>query len=581
MTPSKFPAEYVEQDGIFAPKDRPISWGYSDGEGVEERIVSIVKDTPDISCLSPDLRKRMTDWATQYHLTPRRANLMRPIEHLFKGRILEVGAGCGAITRFLGETGADVFAVEGSPRRARAARARTRDLPNVTVIVDNAENVEFEEKFSVVTLIGVLEYARIYVSGDDPIDNMLQTLRSRLAPGGALVIAIENQLGLKYFAGAKEDHTARRFFGIEDLYTDKTVVTFGKVELQRRLKAAGFQDCQWLYPFPDYKLPTTVLSEEAFTSGHDLSDLFAGSNFDDPQAPQPATFSLEQAWRPIARNGLAGDLANSFLIVCRAEAPSKKASPTSGPLAWHYSVDRHPAFAKQAVFETGLNGLTVRRKLLSGATPPDGPLHIHLADEPFATGKLWSGDLGKILNKPGWTADQVGQWLGVWRDALLADARLERPAKPGSLDIPGSYLDALPFNLVFQPDGKAHFIDLEWVWDEALPLPYLAYRALSKSLWRVTSCAKPARRRHLTAAFLMQDALRQIGITVDINTMRSFEERERALASIVASGVARRSRPSPLRFYARRLKVRSGHSDSLPTKLVRRVRRMMETGKAR
>ena len=35
---------------------------------------------------------------------------------------------------------------------------------------------------------------------------MLQRVRSLLKPEGKLIVAIENQLGLKYFAGAPEDH---------------------------------------------------------------------------------------------------------------------------------------------------------------------------------------------------------------------------------------------------------------------------------------------------------------------------------------------------------------------------------------
>lgn len=60
---------------------------------------------------------------------------MRPFENDLHGDILEIGAGCGAITRYLGECGGNVLALEGS-QDAAIARARTRDLQNVTVVSD-------------------------------------------------------------------------------------------------------------------------------------------------------------------------------------------------------------------------------------------------------------------------------------------------------------------------------------------------------------------------------------------------------------------------------------------------------------
>ncbi len=60
-----------------------------------------------------------------------------------------------------------------------------------------------KETFDVVTLIGVLEYARVY-GGPGGEVKLLQQARSYLKPDGLLVLAMENQLGLKYFAGIPE-----------------------------------------------------------------------------------------------------------------------------------------------------------------------------------------------------------------------------------------------------------------------------------------------------------------------------------------------------------------------------------------
>ena len=111
------------------------SIAYSDGDEVEQRIGNIIGQATDISVLSTELSQKFTDWASLYHLSSSRANILRPMESILKGAdVLEIGAGCGAITRYLGEIGANVVALEGSLRRAAIARSRTRDLDNVEVV---------------------------------------------------------------------------------------------------------------------------------------------------------------------------------------------------------------------------------------------------------------------------------------------------------------------------------------------------------------------------------------------------------------------------------------------------------------
>ena len=124
-----------------------------------------------------------------------------------------------------------------------------------------------ERRFDVVVAVGVLEYAPAYVDGRDPVVAFLERARAFLKPTGVLLIAIENQLGLKYFAGVAEDHTGELFFGVQDRYEEQhRYVTYGRGELACQAEAAGFPSVEYLYPFPDYKLPTLLFTHEALTS---------------------------------------------------------------------------------------------------------------------------------------------------------------------------------------------------------------------------------------------------------------------------------------------------------------------------
>ena len=135
---------------------------YSDGAATEQLIYDALKTSVDRSCNSTELQAKIVDWATEYHFTPVRHNLLRHLDFQPGIKVLELGAGCGAITRQLGETGATITAIEGSLARARAASERCRDLPNVKVHCSDFNNIALEPVYDVVTLIGVLEYLAVF-----------------------------------------------------------------------------------------------------------------------------------------------------------------------------------------------------------------------------------------------------------------------------------------------------------------------------------------------------------------------------------------------------------------------------------
>ncbi len=86
------------------------------------------------------------------------------------------------------------------------------------------------------------------------------------------MIAIENRLGLKYFAGCMEDHLGTYFSGIEDYAGGGEVRTFVRSRLERMLAESGLGEYSFYYPYPDYKFMTAVYSDERLPKPGELYD---------------------------------------------------------------------------------------------------------------------------------------------------------------------------------------------------------------------------------------------------------------------------------------------------------------------
>lgn len=525
------------QQGFWRRADAH-AFAYSDGDAVEQRIRDIVRDCADVSVLSEALSRAIDDWPTLYHLGKGRANLLRPFGPLLQGRILEIGCGCGAITRALGESGGQVLALEGSAVRAGIAASRCRDLTNVTVVCDSFDQFEALEPFDVVTLIGVLEYARKYFNADpgqDPVVATIERAKSFLRPGGTLVIAIENQLGLKYFAGSPEDHHGIPMYGIEDLYQPHDAVTFGKLELSKLLQRGGLVAQQWWYPFPDYKFPISILSEHGVGDAKaDLSPLLQNSALLDPQ-PAPTSFSLESAWLPVFRNGLAGALANSFLVLASSEV---RATPADRVLAYHYASNRRSSFAKQVAFVRNEDGsVAVRHTPLYSAseTNSSGELAIEFEEAEFIAGRHWQKELVRIVNRPGWTIDDVESWASVWFKAFLQQAAMEPDVVfDKNTLVAGDHFDAVPRNLIVRPDGVGVFFDQEWRMAESIPLGLVIFRGLGLSFFGVTSVAAPHEGVPLDVKQLLLTLGHRMGVALDVDDVQAYVASENRIQHSVA-----------------------------------------------
>lgn len=202
-----------------------------------------------------------------YHLSPQRHFLLSPINITPKDTVLELGAGCGAVTGYLCQKAKHVTAIELNPLRAKIIKQRHRNHHNLKVIIGNLKNYQPLQKFDFIILIGLLEYAGRFFQPQAPHIlyppiKLLKHIKPWLKPKGHIIIGIENKLGYKYIMGKYEDHYyKRRFESINNYPHYNGIATFSKNELVEIFHQAGFKTFTFFYPFPDYKHPTLILDD--------------------------------------------------------------------------------------------------------------------------------------------------------------------------------------------------------------------------------------------------------------------------------------------------------------------------------
>lgn len=507
---------YVKNEfGVYSRSDSG-KFAYSDGPAQEEYLIRFLTGCKDKRVLSQELLEAKKDWPTLYHVSQLRANLLRPLKPRIEGKdVLELGAGCGAITRYLGETAGHVTALEGSPVRARIAALRCSDLSRVEVCQDKIQDFTTDRRYDIVTLIGVLEYARVYDDSPCPERRLLEIARSFLKPDGALLLAIENRMGLKYLVGYPEDHVGRPYFGVHGCYGSRTPVTFGRLELEQLLERAGFSHRKLFVPLPDYKLPLTVIHPAGLDGTEpnvDLVPLATYSIASDIQTTSRPAFSYEAGYKSIIANGLLADLCNSFLYL--AGTSEQSVSNDESILVSHYGVDRKAPFAKVTLFTRNNGQLIVSRHRLAPEMDEvsQGLTSKFPETEPYLPYSAYQSELLDILNRPGWHTAHLAAWAKPWIEHLCSIARSFR----GAQLLPPEAIDMLPLNYLRDDKQNLVVIDTEWRYTGGAPvrLDYVLLTGLYNSFGRINSVAPPAPGQVLDVSAVITEILTTFGITI-------------------------------------------------------------------
>ncbi len=414
-----------------------------DGDGSEAKIYETLKAAPDVSLGVDALVADAATWHERVHLDPSRANLLRPLALPARARVLEVGASCGVVTRYLGESGFMVDALEVTPSRARVARERCRDLSLVEVFVGDVSDVPSHEEYDLVIVTDLADH-HDGIGQPDGYLAFLQACADRLSPKGSLILATANKLGVKYLVGAPSNPTMRGAGATESGPSSGSTRVLSRVELEALLERVGLVP-QTLAAFPDHLFTRMMASPSSLPKAF-RHLLYHIPDFPspDPVSPRPRLTDEGLMWESLVEAGLAVDTANSFVVL--AGKGRKSSLWPRGLAASYLSLGRRSIWS--TVTRVHVSGESARfesKRLYPGRDEP--PIRLREYSEPALLGT----DLVAFCRDA--SDEAVERILQRWSEVVE-----QRKSAGDEIS-----LDLVPHNVILQSDGTLAVFDEEWM----------------------------------------------------------------------------------------------------------------------
>ena len=461
---------------------------YCDGD-VEDELLKIARDYAEVEYQRIIEERR--SWPVLYHLSGLRETIVEWLPIGSNDKVLEIGAGCGAITGALSRKAGEVTCIDLSGKRSRINAYRHMEAGNVTIHVGNFQDVEPDLPcdYDYICLIGVFEYAQAYIESGKPYESFLNIIKKHLKPEGHIAIAIENKFGLKYWAGCREDHLGTYFSGLENYPDGGVVRTFTRDGLLGIAKQCGFGQAQMYYPYPDYKFMTCLFSDERLPKVGELS-----SNLQNFDRDRLLLFDEKKVFDTIIQEGQFPLFSNSYMLLL---------GPRLDVQYVKYSNDRKAEFRIKTVQRADAQektGKIIEKHPLS----KEAWKHIEHTAEVYR--KLTERYMGGGLAVNRCCLERTGadnspllrlEYVEGRRLEELLDDCLERNDIDGFQRLFGEYLERISYgkevkisnydlifaNLIIPEDAedknnKWNVIDYEWSFEKDIDIKEIAFRAV-------------------------------------------------------------------------------------------------------
>ncbi len=115
-----------------------------------------------------------------------------------------------------------------------------------------------EKKFDAILLANVLEHSGDLCGSTE----VLLSCKNHLHENGQIIVACDNSLGMRYWAGMNQGDSEMSFFArIQGKETERNSREFTRVELEKMIADAGLVCDEFYYPYPNTAFPMAVYSD--------------------------------------------------------------------------------------------------------------------------------------------------------------------------------------------------------------------------------------------------------------------------------------------------------------------------------
>lgn len=240
-----------------------------------------------------------------YALSDMRENLLEWFDFEENASLLQVGSDYGALTGLFARRVGQVTVLDDEGANLEVNRMRHGAAENVSYVPGSLMDYT-GNGFDYVVMVGSLRAAGASAHGsagasahgsvaasphDCSCQAQIDKAKSLLKPGGKLILAVCNRLGLKYQAGAKPDS-----------------VRLSRVETAELFGHGG--TLEFYYPMPDYRLPLTIYSDSYLPAKGDLTHAILAYDY-----PKYLRFDLGRMYDEVCEGKQFETFANSFLTI--------------------------------------------------------------------------------------------------------------------------------------------------------------------------------------------------------------------------------------------------------------------------
>lgn len=401
-----------------------------------------------------------------------RENILNWYNFKEEASILELNAHYGEITGMLSKRVQTIVAIEENRKCASIIEKRHKDKRNLEIIVGNFENVNLQEKFDYIVIIGM----------EEKIEKAIQYSKKHLKENGKMLIAVNNKFGVRAWITTKEEEKV--------IYNDNTTITKNKLE-----KILEGMNLEFYYPLPNYKMPNIIYTKKYMPTP---SNIYRDITYKD----ENVNFKEVEAYKKIIENNPKDFeyFANSFLVeasYCKQNNTDIKFITFSNMRKDEYRIKT--IIKEKEVYKSEVNEKSKKHiENIKENINLLNELRINTLDSydkekiisKYVNEKTLEDILIEVLKSQGKEAfiNEIKEYTNFLKEKLQIIPNAENNVfKKYKIELENTSLQNLTFvkyglwDLIFQNcfiiNNEYYFYDQEWK-EENIPVEYIIYRAI-------------------------------------------------------------------------------------------------------